>query len=66
MLIKTYDIKEVDLIESAKELIQSSFKQNNTDCFIPYIDDITNEIKYLHFVLSDGKWICENKQVKKR
>ena len=58
--VKTYDIKEVDLIKSAEQLIASSPLQNNADCFIPYIDDSTNEIRYLHFVLSGENWICEN------
>lgn len=62
MLVKTYDIKDVDLIKSAEQLINSSPAQQNAECFIPYIDDTTNEIKYLHFVLSGEQWVCTTSQ----
>jgi hypothetical protein len=66
MLVKTYDIKETDLIKSAEQLIRTSPLQNNVDCFIPYIDDTANEIKYLHFVLQGETWMCESSRGKNK
>lgn len=62
MLAKTNDIEVPDLVEKARELIEWSVKQDNTTCFIPYIDESLREIRYLQFVKMGENWIYVNSQ----
>ncbi len=64
MLQKTDDTEVKELIEMAKTLIDHSYKKNENICYVPYIDNCVDEIRYLKFILVNNRWNYEGELIK--